>query len=134
MRAPTKDIVIDCCTGGLDASTAFWSSALDLPISADAQDGFARLQTSADEPAIILHQVEHVSDARLDMVTDNLDAEATRLQTLGARRMAFSRGRWWAMEAPGGQPFRLLQVTHLSARRSRGSGRQAGAPRLRRRG
>lgn len=134
MRGLTQDtIIIDCCTGGLAASAAFWSNALDMPISADAEEGYASLQTNADEPAIMLHQVEHVGDARLDMVTHDLDAEATRLQTLGARRMAFSRDRWWAMEAPGGQPFRLVQVTNASATRSRGFDLHAGAPWLRRR-
>ena len=37
--------------------------------------------------------------------TDNLEAEAARLEALGAKRIAFVRDRWWVMEAPTGHRF-----------------------------
>ena len=137
MRGITQDtIIIDCCTGLMATSLAFWSRALDMMISDDAEDGYRRLQSELGGPEVVLHQVDRVGAAKLDVETDDLDAEAVRLQQLGARRTAFARYHWWAMEAPGGQPFRLVQVSRASTARSRGSLRHAShrsAPRLRKR-
>jgi hypothetical protein len=40
----------------------------------------------------------------LDIETDELDAEVTRLESLGAVREGFCK-RWWVMRAPTGQRF-----------------------------
>ena len=45
----------------------------------------------------------------LDIETDDLEAEAARLERLGARRVAFVRQRWWVMEAPSGQCFCIVR-------------------------
>jgi hypothetical protein len=45
----------------------------------------------------------------LDIETDDLEAEAVRLEKLGAKRVAFVRGRWWVMEAPSGHRFCIVQ-------------------------
>src|SRR5487761_2131294 len=91
-------LVIDCRVDDLDAATTFWSRALGKPVASADPDGdgrYAEIATAADELAILLQKVEHPSRVHLDIETDNLDAEVQRLETLGARRVAFVRERWW---------------------------------------
>ena len=101
-------IVIDCDVADLAPSAQFWSQALGKPIVTVDQDGdgkYAELCTEADEPIILLQKVEHPSRVHLDLETDDLEAEAARLEALGAKRIAFVRDRWWVMEAPTGHRF-----------------------------
>lgn len=105
-------LVLDCRVDDLAASTAFWSQALGKPVAAPDQDGdgrYAELATADDEPIILLQKVEHDSHVHLDIETDDLEAEASRLERLGARRIAFARGRWWVMEAPSGHRFCVVR-------------------------
>jgi Glyoxalase-like domain len=101
-------LVLDCHSDDLEAATQFWSRALGKPIVTTDQDGdgkYAELQTASDEIRILLQRVEHDSRVHLDIETDDLEAEADRLEVLGARRVAFCHQRWWVMEAPTGQRF-----------------------------
>ena len=105
-------IVIDCRTDDLAPSATFWSRALGKSIVTLDQDGdgrYAELATTDDEPIILLQRVEHESRVHLDIETDDLDAEAERLEKLGAQRVAFVRGRWWVMQAPSGHRFCVVQ-------------------------
>lgn len=45
----------------------------------------------------------------LDIEADDIDAEADRLEKLGAKRIGFVK-RWWMMEAPTGQRFCVVQM------------------------
>jgi len=118
-----SNIVIDCEVDDLAAAAEFWSRALGKPIASADQDDdgkYAELATAADEPLILLQKVDHPSRVHLDIETDDLEAEATRLEALGARRIAF-RERWWVMEAPTGHRFCVVRRqreafgTHLNA-------------------
>ncbi len=105
-------LVLDCRVDDLAASTAFWSQALGKPAGAADQDGdgrYAELATDDDEPVILLQKVEHDSRVHLDIETDDLEAEASRLERLGAKRIAFARERWWVMEAPSGHRFCVVR-------------------------
>lgn len=105
-------IVIDCQVDELAPVTDFWSRALGKPIASVDQDGdgkYAELQTAPDEPIILLQKVDHASRVHLDIETDDLDAEVARLEQLGARRIAFVRGRWWVLEAPSGHRFCVVR-------------------------
>jgi hypothetical protein len=44
----------------------------------------------------------------LDIEADDLEAEARRLEALGARRISFVK-RWIVMEAPTGQRFCIVR-------------------------
>jgi len=101
-------LVLDCKVDDLGDAARFWSAALDKPIATPDQDGdgrYAELRTADDEPLILLQKVDHESRVHLDIETDDLEAEAARLERLGAKRIAFVRRRWWVMEAPSGQRF-----------------------------
>jgi len=45
----------------------------------------------------------------LDIEADDIDAEAARLEKLGAKKVAFVK-RWWVMEAPTGQRFCVVRM------------------------
>jgi predicted enzyme related to lactoylglutathione lyase len=104
-------LVLDCKVDDLGDAVRFWSAALGKPVAMPDQDGdgrYAELRTADDEPLILLQKVEHESRVHLDIETDDLEAEASRLERLGAKRVAFVRGRWWVMEAPSGQRFCIV--------------------------
>jgi predicted enzyme related to lactoylglutathione lyase len=105
-------IVIDCRVDDLASATSFWSQALGKPVASTDQDGdgkYAELKTGDDEPILVLQKVGHESRVHLDIETDDLEAEASRLEALGAKRIEFMRERWWVMEAPSGQRFCIVR-------------------------
>jgi predicted enzyme related to lactoylglutathione lyase len=105
-------IVIDCRVDDLAPAAAFWSAALGRRIASLDQDGdgrYAELETATDEPVILLQKVGHESHVHLDIETDDLEAEARRLEALGATRVAFVRERWWVMQAPTGHRFCIVR-------------------------
>ncbi len=105
-------LVLDCRVDDLGPAARFWSAALGKPVASDDQDGdgrYAELATAEDEPVILLQKVGHESRVHLDIETDDLEAEVRRLEALGARRLAFVRGRWWVMEAPSGHRYCVVR-------------------------
>jgi len=105
-------LVIDCRTDDLAHAAAFWSQALGKPIVTLDEDGdgkYARLATGDDEPIILLQRVEHDSRVHLDIETDDIDAEAQRMETLGATRLNKAADRWWVMRAPSGHRFCVIR-------------------------
>src|SRR5439155_24004634 len=65
------------------------------------------LDSDPSEPILFVQKVVHESRIHLDIETDDLEAEARRLEALGARRIAHVK-RWIVMEAPTGQRFCIL--------------------------
>ena len=107
--------IIDCRTDDLDGAARFWSQALGLPVTdADAGDEHGVYQRLQDGPAdlqIEVQKVDHPSRVHLDIEADDIDAEAERLERLGAKRIGFVR-RWWVMEAPSGHRFCVVKMRH----------------------
>ena len=114
-RSRLAGFIIDCQTDDLDAAAAFWSRALGCTIAdADAGDDTAEYQAFGDTPGdlhIEVQKVDHPSRVHLDIEADDIDAEATRLEALGAKRIGFVK-RWWVMEAPSGQRFCVVRMRH----------------------
>ena len=101
--------VIDCKTDDVDTAAAFWSRALGRPVvKADPDDpSYRELASQESEPMVLVQRVDHDSRIHLDIEADDLEAEARRLEALGARRIAFVK-RWIVMEAPTGQRFCIV--------------------------
>jgi hypothetical protein len=53
---------------------------------------------------VLVQAVDHTSRVHIDIETNDIEAEALRLEALGAKRVAHVK-RWWVMEAPTGQRF-----------------------------
>lgn len=104
-------LVLDCEVEDLAPHVAFWSRALGKPVVSDDADGdgqYAQLRTESDEPLLLLQKVAHPSRVHLDIETDDVEAEATRLEGLGARRIEKVK-TWWVMEAPSGHRFCVVR-------------------------
>lgn len=113
-RSRLAGFIIDCETGDLDAAAAFWSNALGMPVAERYAEGEAEYAELANAPGglhVEVQKVRHPSRVHLDIETDDLDAEAARLEALGARRIEFCK-RWWIMEAPTGQRFCIVRMKH----------------------
>jgi len=107
--------IIDCQTDDLEDAAQFWSGALGLAIRDPNEGGENRYARLADGPGqlhIEVQRVEHTSRVHLDIETDDIEAEVSRLEALGAKRIAFVRERWWVMEAPTGQRFCVVRPQH----------------------
>ena len=114
-RSRLAGFIIDCQVDDLDAAAAFWSRALGLPIAdPNAGDETVQYQRFGDTPAdltIEVQKVAHPSRVHLDIEADDIDAEAGRLEQLGAKKIGFVK-RWWVMEAPSGQRFCVVKMHH----------------------
>lgn len=110
-RSRLSSLVIDCQVDDLAPHAEFWSKALGKPINSVDSEGdgkYAELATEADEPIILLQKVAHPSRVHLDIESDDVDAEAERLVTLGARKVEKIK-TWWVMEAPSGHRFCVIR-------------------------
>lgn len=113
-RSRLAGFIIDCQTGDLDAAATFWSQALGTSVGAREVEGDAEYVPFGDTPGdlhIEVQKVVHPSRVHLDIESDDVDAEAARLEALGARKVAFVK-RWWVMEAPTGQRFCVVRMKH----------------------
>ncbi len=103
--------IIDCRTDDLEGAARFWSAALGLPNRGEDGHGYSPLDGSAHQLNIEVQQVAHESRVHLDLETDDVEAEAARLERLGATKVKRLE-RWWIMEAPTGQRFCVVKARH----------------------
>jgi len=108
-RSRFSSLVIDCQTEDLTAAAKFWSQALGKPVKEEDDPKYLLLETRTDEPIILLQKVAHPSRVHLDIESDDVDAEAARLERLGARRLEKIH-TWWVMEAPTGHRFCVIRL------------------------
>ena len=108
-RSRFSSLVIDCQTEDLTAAAKFWSQAPGKPVKEEDDPKYLLLETRTDEPIILLQKVVHPSRVHLDIESDDVDAEAARLERLGARRLEKIH-TWWVMEAPTGHRFCVIRL------------------------
>ena len=109
-KSRLSNIIIDCRTGDIDAAARFWAAAIGRTAEpgADPSEPYRALEGPPDEMKILVQAVQHESRVHLDIETDDVEAEARRLEALGARRVAKVH-TWWVMEAPTGQRFCVVR-------------------------
>ena len=110
-RSRLAGFVLDCRVDDLAPHVEFWSQALGKPVETPDEEGdgrYARLATADDEPIMMLQKVAHESRVHLDIEADDVEAEVTRLEGLGAKRLEKIR-TWWVMEAPSGHRFCVVR-------------------------
>ena len=109
-RSQLRGFIIDCRTDDLEAAARYWSAALGLtPAASDKPEdaGYVVFEREPNGLDIEVQKVEHESRVHLDIETDDIEAEAARLEKLGAKRVRAVRD-WLVMEAPTGQRFCLV--------------------------
>lgn len=113
-RSRLAGFIIDCQTDDLDDAARFWSQALGVSIGESMIEGEAVYIEFDDTPGdlhIEVQKVAHPSRVHVDIESDDIEAEADRLEKLGAKRIGFVK-RWWVMEAPTGQRFCVVKMHH----------------------
>ena len=100
-------LVIDCQTGDLSDALAFWSAALGGEGSLDDDGKYGEVRASPSDPRVLIQAVDHAPRIHLDIETSDQEAEAARLEGLGAKRIGWVRN-WIIMEAPSGHRFCLV--------------------------
>ncbi len=105
-------VLIDCNAVDLERAARFWAQALGRPLDTDhpgTGENYRRLATPPGEPVIEIQKVEHESRVHIDIETDDIASEVTRLEGLGARMVDRIEG-WVVMQAPTGQRFCVVRV------------------------
>jgi predicted enzyme related to lactoylglutathione lyase len=111
-RSRLAGFIIDCQEQDADESARFWSAALGLTAQPAYREGDAQYAELDGAPAglhVEVQRVTHASRVHLDIESDDIDAEADRLEKLGAKRIGFVK-RWWVMEAPSGHRFCIVRM------------------------
>ena len=104
-------LIIDCQTEDLEGAAAFWSAALGCAAQTSddpADAAYVGLKAAPDDLHLEVQKVDHPSRVHIDIETDDIEAEARRLEALGAKRVQQVR-TWLVMEAPTGQRFCLVR-------------------------
>jgi catechol 2,3-dioxygenase-like lactoylglutathione lyase family enzyme len=105
-------LVLDCRDGDLEKAAEFWGKVLGAKVVANTDPQFqnyALLEERPNDPMLIIQKVDHESRIHLDIETDDIEAEADRLEALGAKRIE-RLPRWWVMEAPTGHRFCIINA------------------------
>jgi predicted enzyme related to lactoylglutathione lyase len=105
-------VLIDCKTSNTDEAARFWSEALGRAVDSKhpgTRGNYRMLETPPDEPIVQIQRVDHESRVHIDIETDDIPAEVTRLEKLGAK-VVDRLERWVVMQAPTGQRFCVVRV------------------------
>lgn len=105
-------LLIDCKVPDIDRAAEFWAEALGRAVDPGhpgTRGNYVMLETPADEPIVQIQRVEHESRVHIDIETDDIPAEVSRLEALGAQ-VVDRLERWVVMQAPTGQRFCVVRV------------------------
>ncbi|WP_342345506.1 VOC family protein, partial [Pseudoxanthomonas helianthi] len=105
-------LLIDCRVADIGQAAEFWAAALGRAVDPDhpgTRGNYVMLETPEDEPIVQLQRVEHESRVHIDIETDDIPAEVSRLEALGAQ-VVDRLERWVVMQAPTGQRFCVVRV------------------------
>ncbi len=70
--------------------------------------GYRLLRNAPGDLHVEVQKVQHPSRVHLDIESDDIEAEARRLEQLGAKRVSAVKS-WIVMEAPTGQRFCIVR-------------------------
>ncbi|MDY6948676.1 MAG: VOC family protein [Pseudomonadota bacterium] len=110
-RSRLAGFIIDCKTDDLEQAARFWAAALGYqlqPKSEEQSPLYRGLQTEDLGLHVEVQTVQHDSRVHLDIESDDIEAEVTRLEALGAKRIDKVH-TWCVMEAPTGQRFCIVR-------------------------
>jgi hypothetical protein len=110
-RSRIGGIFIDHPAESFEASRAFWAAATGR--DPEESDGpYSSLGTFKGDVVMVLQRLlddDTQPRVHLDVDTDDVEAEASRLEALGAKRLrSCENGRFWQMIDPGGLVFCVI--------------------------
>jgi predicted enzyme related to lactoylglutathione lyase len=110
-KSKLAGFIIDCQTKDIQSAATFWGAALGMEVRQlppDEAENYVELVDPTEQLHIEVQSVTHPSRVHLDIETDNIEAEVSRLEALGAKRVS-KINTWWVMEAPTGQRFCIVR-------------------------
>jgi predicted enzyme related to lactoylglutathione lyase len=117
---PNVDIVIDCTDP--EALAEFWAPALGYSKAGLFHPYFVLLSPVREYPPVILQRVPEPKTTKtrihFDLRVEDVEAEAQRLEQLGARRIDIGQGPnpgWITMADPEGNEFCVCPGVPLPA-------------------
>jgi hypothetical protein len=111
-RSRLTAALFDVPPGSFEAETAFWCAALGRQAHIDDEDpDYAQLEGLCSGLQVMIQSTDDATAARvhLDIETDDVEAEVTRLEALGATRVRPVK-TWWIMRDPAGLLFCVVRV------------------------
>jgi hypothetical protein len=101
-----SDVVIDIPADDHDSEMAFWSAAAGQePARLGRHPEYHRIKLAGQDVGLLLQRLgDGPGRVHLDIHTDDLDAEVSRLESLGAERVQQVQA-WWIMRDPAGLLF-----------------------------
>lgn len=101
-----SDVVIDVPAGDHDSEMAFWNAATgELPFQLGSHPEYHRMTLARQDVGLLIQRIaDGPARVHLDIHTDDLDAEVSRLERLGAERIRHVHA-WWIMRDPAGLLF-----------------------------
>jgi Glyoxalase-like domain len=102
-------LLIDVEASAFRRGVRFWSEALGAPArhSGDPRDPFIELPAASGDVHVELQRINGPGRYHLDLFAPNVDAEARRLEELGATKVKREES-WWVMQAPTGHLFCVI--------------------------
>jgi len=110
-RSRLAGFIIDCKTDNLEQAAQFWSAALGYELRPKSEETSPLYRCMLSDELglhVEVQTVEHDSRVHLDIESDDIEAEARRLEALGAKRIRQVH-TWIVMEAPTGQRFCIVR-------------------------
>ena len=102
-------VVVDVPDVDHDQELIFWQSALGQPLTRNEHlsEYHGALLQFPDLGFLVQRLEDGPARVHLDIHTDDLEAEVTRLEALGAVRVRMV-SFWWVMRDPAGLPFCVI--------------------------
>lgn len=89
----------------------FWGAGSELPLPQHGGSPLAaRLCPQRGEWQFSPCPLGPAHPPQLEIETDDIEAEAARLEERGAKRIGHLRDRFWMLEAPGGERLRVANA------------------------
>ncbi|GGS78406.1 hypothetical protein GCM10010156_41380 [Planobispora rosea] len=103
-------VVIDVPEADHDREVEFWQGAIGPALQANERyPEYHGALLHGQEFALMIQRLgEGESRVHVDIHTDDLEAEVTRLEKLGAERVQKANDHWWIMRDPAGLLFCVI--------------------------
>ena len=100
-------ILFDVSASSYAEASKFWADALGRELDFDPGKKYTVLK---GETAFLIQKANSGSEGvHIDIETDDVEAEVTRLEKLGATRREKVQD-WWVMVSPGNHPYCVVPV------------------------
>lgn len=106
-----KVVLFDTPAENAQPGVDFWSAALggETGKTVSASDPYARVGYAHNTVDAMVQGIDGEPRIHVDIETDDLEAEISRLEALGAVRQEKVEG-WWVMKAPSGHIFCVVPI------------------------